>query len=61
MPEHKQYLADRKRIICTPDANHGVCNPSHILKLNLFSFNKIGEFKKLVLECGSNIKTSEIL
>jgi hypothetical protein len=36
----------RKKIF----AKHGVCILSHILKLDLLSYNKIGRFKKTVVK-----------
>jgi hypothetical protein len=36
--------------ICIPDTNHFVYISSHILKLGPFYYNKIGEFKKNVVQ-----------
>jgi hypothetical protein len=34
----------QEKIICITDVNHRICIPSHILKLDILSYNKIGGF-----------------
>jgi hypothetical protein len=38
-----------KKILYVPDAKHGVCISSHVLKLGPLSYNKIGGFYKTVV------------
>jgi hypothetical protein len=33
-----------KKIVCIPDANHGVCSPLDVLKLSPLPYNKIDGF-----------------
>jgi hypothetical protein len=44
---------------CIPNANCGVCIPSHILILDPFTYNKIGRFLKNIIKSGLNIKTCD--